>query len=683
MSNPKIKEAAFKCKDGTIVGTGSYHNLDLLPENSVVDEEGFTDNNGNFLSREDAAKLVGQSDALRSEDLNKVQPTPTFPKLGLGDNRRETPILSDASAIKNKNLLMGNALALKYSGASNKEDIKAAASKASGIIGRTGPSGVPTAISYAKDQKNANKAVATQLHEDHHMLLNRVQNKYGGKASINLTHNLFNSIPEQHRKSVQEYVSSLYGTKKIPAAKYHEEHLAHLLSYLNSPKHRELYHRATPGHWDHERNVMSDKGREFQTNMKQAYRALQGAAKKASPQWTKKIFKKSEIDFLTKGANWAPTAQELDSALNMAQLFDIDTPEFAAAKFLSNQYCPSDEELENALTLYEGDVLSAALCAHRLPVNEENRRLLREIMAMQEFSKTEGDFDVAILPRNVKPYRFEDAPVADLVREAYKNGEIYPIKLNGKHSSGTAILKDHDTDILWLLKPGNGKLSPALGVREETASQSKREVAFNVIAKMIGLGRYFPNAALVVLDNHDVAALEFFADSFKPVEKIKREGQDVKNVFVKFVDNGLLHKWAFIDYLCGQSDRHFGNVMVDESGHIKFIDAGSAFSGVSFNPAQDPKSFAVCYLRAFLSRKYKELTPKERFEQFPSLHPEVDKQFKNWIDGINERNLVEILNKFNINPQPVIDRLKRIKSYPKSKSEFLNRFWSGYFDPNL
>jgi hypothetical protein len=679
-----IKESAFQSIDGEVVGTGPFHDITQLPENFQVQAEGFIDNKGNFVSREEAAKLVNQSGELRSEDLNKVQPgINKFPKLGL-ENRRETPIVAPKEA-KTKNLLMANALKVKYPQTSSatkqaiKEKVMGDTSK---YAGRTGPAGVPINVSYAV-KGSGNKEIATKLHEDQHLLFNRVANKYGPKASINLAHNLYNSIPEQHRNSVQQYVSAIYGGKAPPAQKFHEEHIAHLVSYLNNPGNRKVFHQKIPGHWDPATNNLTDEGRTFQTSMKQAYRALQNASKQANEHWTKRVLKKSEYEDIIKNSAWQPTSAEYQAALNLTKIFDIDSPEFKAAKFLSNNYSPTPVEIESALQEYEGDLVAIALFAHHLPVNTENRQLIEQVAQLQDFNKSE-DFDVAIIPRSVRPFREEDMFISDIIRQAFANNEIYPIKLDGKHSAGTAILKDHDNQTLWLLKPGSGHLSSALGVREESASQSRREVAFNHIAHLWGLGLYYPQAHLILLDGHEVAALEFFATDFTPLEKLKRQpGFNMEHLFERYVQNGLLYKWAFVDYVLAQADRHFGNVLYDiRHGFLKFIDAGSAFAGVSFDPAKDPKSFSVCYLRAFLPKKFRDLTPIERYAHFPRLPKELDLELKHWIDSLDERALIRVLNQFNINPDPIIDRLTKIRMYSGSKSEFLNKFWAG-LDINL
>lgn len=626
--------------------------------------------------------LEGTTDfRLKEESLNKFHPAPDLPKLGV-ENRRETPITSDPQVVENKTKLMVNSLSQKYpdNDEFKRKKVKDAifanvgtnANKKRYVAGMTGPAGAGTAISYASGKAST----ATKLHEDLHMMFNRVHDKYGHKAKLNLAHNLYNSIPKENKEAIQEYVSHQYGGKPLHPNKWHEEHLAHLVSYLNHPMNRKAFHMLQPGHWDENSNQLTEKGRDFQSKMKQAYRHLQQASAKAGPGWTKRAFKKSEQEGLQKMEQWKPSGAELDLALDMLNDYHDQTSEFSAAKFLSNQYNPTEEDIDEAMSLYEGNIELAALHAHKLPISDENLRLLRKVMSMNEVAKSE--FDSAAIPRIVKPFNEESVRVADMIRDAYANNQVYPIKLGGKHSAGTAILRDFDNNTLWLLKPGSGKLSPALGVREEAASQSRREVAFNTIARLMGLGHYVPRAALVLLDGFEVAALEFFSQDYKVLDKFKKD-PDVKleHVFGKYVGNGLIYKWAAMDYILGQSDRHFSNIMMDGNDNIKFIDAGSSFAGHSFNPAKDPKSFIPAYLRAFTPRKFKVLSPQERMKLMPDLTEEADRYLMYWVNDLDDGQIIKVLNEFQINAEPVINRLRTLRNYYGTKSEFLKKFWAG------
>ncbi len=617
------------------------------------------------------------------DDLKKAHPVPTMPNLGMPDDRRETPIIS-RDQVPLKNHLMANQY--MHGDTTTPDRLKPAAVKEiAGALGEdrvhgmTGRAGTGSTVAYAVNSKPKDKLskqpIRTKLHEDTHLMFNRVSQKYGKSGAKRLAVNLFNAIPKDHQNHMQAFVSSKYPDGGLQAPEWHEEHLAHLISYINDPSVRQDYHKKLAGHTSPVTGELSDKGQAFHSKMKQAYRYFQQASRKADPSWTKQIKAPVQNSALHKSMDWTPSKADEEAVMDMLHTFHDGLPEFEAAKFMANQKTPTQEEIETALAEYEGNYESAALMAHGIEVNDENLRLLNKIIDMQEMSKSE--FDVAIMPRIVQAFNNESLFVADMVREAFAGNEVKPIKLGGKHSAGTALLKNPEDEVLWLLKPGSGKVSPAMGANEEFASQSRREVAFNQIASVLGLGKYVPRAALIVLDGIEVAALEFFSEGYKPVERvIKDKDRKLDEIFAKFVDNGLIYKWAAMDYLLGQPDRHAGNIMIDEGDNIRFIDAGSAFCGTSFSPASDPKSFVPFYLRVFTPRKFNTLTPQERFNVLPVLKADSDQALKAWADGINEGQVVSILNQFNINPQPFVNRLNALRYYVGTKSEFLRKFYS-------
>jgi len=347
----------------------------------------------------------------------------------------------------------------------------------------------------------------------------------------------------------------------------------------------------------------------------------------------------------------------------------LSSPEFKAAKFMAGNVEVEDSELDQAKMDWEGNVLNMALAAYGLEINDKNKKILFDIVKISDLEK---HFESAAIPRIVKPYSLTDTKISDIVQEAFSQNDVHAIKLNGKHSKGTAILEGEGK--YWLIKPGSGKLSSARGLNEEQASQSRREVAFNKVAELLDLGQFFPEAGLITLDGTEVAVLEFFT-GLTPFEKVKNDFA-VVNMLHKYAQSGLLFKWAIVDYILGQTDRHSGNILIDEDHNIKFIDAGSSFSGPSFNPASDVKSWVPIYLRVYGPYKFNQLSPKQKFDSIPAASREGDLDLARWVSSISEREITEILNNYEINPQPVLNRLKMLKDYNGPKSEFLRKFYS-------
>jgi len=292
-----------------------------------------------------------------------------------------------------------------------------------------------------------------------------------------------------------------------------------------------------------------------------------------------------------------------------------------------------------------------------------------------ELSKAEQAFQ-ANKARVIQPFNVSDSPGAALAENASHKGAIEEVKLGGKHSAGSSVFMDQVNHIVWLLKPGSGGQSRALGINEEKASSSRREVAFNKIACLIGLQNYVPLSYLIMMDDQEVAMLEFFAGDYENLNKV-RATRTQESIFQPYASSGILHRLAFLDYLLGQVDRHAGNILINKSGQFRLIDAGSTFAGPSFSPATDPRSFIPVYLRSSTSKDFNNLTPLERLKRMPQPTAQGEAALQNWIHNLPEGQVINLLNKYGINPQPVLDRLNRLKAYNGPVYEFLNKFWSG------
>jgi hypothetical protein len=77
------KQASFRhVTSGFIVNTGAFHDIASLPGGEDVDldlwEAGFTDCEGRFYNREEAARLVGLCGSLESESYFGGEANPTL-----------------------------------------------------------------------------------------------------------------------------------------------------------------------------------------------------------------------------------------------------------------------------------------------------------------------------------------------------------------------------------------------------------------------------------------------------------------------------------------------------------------------------------------------------------------------------------------------------------------------------
>jgi len=324
------------------------------------------------------------------------------------------------------------------------------------------------------------------------------------------------------------------------------------------------------------------------------------------------------------------------------------------------------------------DVSGAALEAYDIEPTEANRTALHLAESMPSFGKSDGILPV-IETYKITPVNPSAVSVADAIQRAADSGYINPVKLNGKHSKGTMLAKDPHTKKIYLLKPGSGKNSPARGISEISATQSEREAAFWHVADAWGIGDSFPRADLILVNNHQTAAMELLGVKYRNLGSKKREDLALPaRILEPYRQNTTLFKWSLIDFVLGNPDRHSQNMMVDpDNKTVKLIDHGSALAGQSFDPSDDDNSFIPFYLRAWTNRKFKEMSPQDRTRHMPGIDRRGEQVFDQWVDDLDEDNMAEILLSYNVNPDPAMQRLAMIRAMPGPKWVVLNRLWAG------
>ncbi len=305
---------------------------------------------------------------------------------------------------------------------------------------------------------------------------------------------------------------------------------------------------------------------------------------------------------------------------------------------------------------------------------EEGLNSFRAISNLMKHEPTPADPPVSILPVTDSAQ-----PVADALKRAFHRNRVQNINLGGKHSAGSMLARDPDSGRAWLLKPGSGGQSPAKGVSEEIASQARREAGFYHVAKLWGMGNDMPRAEVVALDHHDWAALDLLDWSWKNLNKVRQEQpQLIVETLEHLRRRGTLHRWAVLDWVLGNVDRHGANLMLGPTGAVKMIDHGSAFAGPSFDPGHDPSSFVPYYLR-YRDPDWNTRSPEEKLASMPVLGEGLDRELRQWVLGLDAEAVRRVLEKDGLNPEPVLARLEQVKLLASGQnfSQSLDRLWAG------
>lgn len=228
------------------------------------------------------------SEDTKKSELQKNRSTPKFPKMGLGDDRRETPIVSTFRELQTK----ASAIANTYDKAglyqpnstksplhrfarpevpseevwddfdANTGGLKARVRNNTKTALKTGANGAANAfgsnqVSYSLGSNlrpinsspgsSPQAPMATKLHEDWHMMMGRIQKKYGQQGRENVVENMLTELGKRDpgaAQALEGYSRAKMGNSYDPSQPtFREEKIASLMNYLNNPREREMFHR--------------------------------------------------------------------------------------------------------------------------------------------------------------------------------------------------------------------------------------------------------------------------------------------------------------------------------------------------------------------------------------------------------------------------------------------------------
>lgn len=380
---------------------------------------------------------------------------------------------------------------------------------------------------------------------------------------------------------------------------------------------------------------------------------------------------KSEKDNLIDGGD-APSSSSAD----MAGYNPTYHKAFKAVQFLTGKPEISHQAARQAL-YHNDDAIDAALAAYGMEINEAHRRATMSAMGMVDFGKAKA----TEIPKGetILPGTPDSTETATAVSRAFATGNVKAATVDGKHSKGSLIAKDEKDDRIFFLKPGSGGDSPAAGVSQEHASQSRREAAYWRIADAWDLAHSVPRTDLVIIDGKEYAAIHMVPFTWQGLEKKSKGDYNMARVvFEPYRNRGTLAKWAVMDFVLGNPDRHADNVMVSDNLKMAgLIDHGSAFAGDGFNPAHDKNSFVPFYLRAWSGPNFNKLPTEKKLEVMPRAPSGLQDELQSWLGDIHADQIQAVCHQLGIDPAPSLKRLARVKALATAMpvDQAANRVW--------
>lgn len=673
-------------------------------------------------------KMRNHAKTITIEDLKKREP-PKFPKLGIPDQKNRTELIDNISRFSNKIRVMAHEGAksfyprevavwdpetqsvkqapvsqstIRYYQTGAKHEVKAVVEAVTaGDVNTVG--GARGSHAYALSGLLRpgswlanNDPLGTAKHEDFHLQLNRVEQKYGRRARLALAENLYHALSPHHQAAI-DYVQSHFAgdiyEKKNPAT-VNEEKLARLFNILNSSNTRRTFHYAQqqkthelpngdtlPKEYSRQKYYIpgldfTPNQQQFDGILKDAHRTLVAAAEVANEDWLKwghvrdKTLKaigvlKSEKDIIN--------SEVISHMLGYSHAMQVL---HQAAKFLTNKTVDNKEVKARLKAV--GDPKKAILLAYGLEINEKNIQALSSISKMIGLKKSEDNLSFlkeeshefkAILP--------DSEDLVKILQESAKMQRVHKIELQGKHAENSYLVLGSE-EKSWIIKVESSKKSPALGMEQDLATQSEREAAFYHISKVLGLQDFIPRTELVLMNGQQAACIELLPFSWKSLDFLQyTDPTAAVDTLNKYRISGDLFKWSALDYMLGNVDSHGQNIMVSpkEEGYIaKLIDHGSAFAGDDFNPAYDPETWVPYYLRIWTAFRWNELTQKEKLDAMPKANTTTVQMLKHWISSIDPTDIGRICQKYGIKAGPSLDRLQKLKELDDPAAG-LNKLW--------
>lgn len=217
-------------------------------------------------------------------------------------------------------------------------------------------------------------------------LLDKVEKKYGIKARVNLAENLYRSIPQELRHSIDEYGKS----QDSHPIHWYETRLNGILDYLSNPEKQKQFHLNNKHMTEQEAAAMTDRPTSpahvaYLENMSKALAHIKNLSEKVDSRWLEGLVLHKNEETMSFDS------EELKNFMySIGEYAEKYSPEFEAAKLLSNDYQPTDDEVINAIKEHEGDIVSIALLSHHLPVTSEFKDKLKSMLSLKksEFAGT-------------------------------------------------------------------------------------------------------------------------------------------------------------------------------------------------------------------------------------------------------------------------------------------------------
>jgi hypothetical protein len=326
------------------------------------------------------------------------------------------------------------------------------------------------------------------------------------------------------------------------------------------------------------------------------------------------------------------------------------------------------------LLKHDGDIELAALAAYGFDFTDENLRALRGLVGSGSLAKAEEQ--PVPPPESLVPAHPDGTDAAEEVRRGFDAGTFRIVAAEREALEG---LDDGDGPGDQAPVPAQARLgrqpSPASGVHEEDASQSRREAAFWHVADALHLGEYLPRADLLYIDGKEVAAIQMLPLSFKNLGDAAKSYKAVIPQAHDAVSRLRDHAQVGHPRL---HPRQPGPALAEpHARHRRREDHAADRPRLGDGRRQLRSGARRELLHPLLPARVhldevRPDGPGQQLRQMPTAGIDGEKALARWLRDIDQKRLAAKLQSYGIDPEPMVARLEYIKMLPGPKDQGIN-----------
>lgn len=296
---------------------------------------------------------------------------------------------------------------------------------------------------------------------------------------------------------------------------------------------------------------------------------------------------------------------------------------------------PAPHVLRAALVQADGDEVAGALRAYGLEPTPDLRA------AVAAWLRAAPDLPDEVVEVELNPPDLAGDPAAvDLLRRAWAAARVW------RRPDGSARLQDPTTGARWDFVPDREGQSAAAGCAYVAVAR-----AWGVLSVLDCLVVRVGDrpGALVPVPDRELWSLDHLA---------ARSAGLPRAALLPALRLGELHRWAVLDFVCGDPDRVGSTVWATWDGSsTRLLPARAAFGTQPFEGAG---TFVPAYARCWAPAPWPDLSPEERWSRWPAAPG--GGELGRWVAGLTPDPLLAACAARGVPAGPAVGRLARLQA---------------------